>query len=139
MNAEILEAIKKSLPEHLSDTLKNELRELEIFRGNEKYHADERKELAELKSRADLYNNIETNKRTLEYERQKFEIEKRDIQIKLINEKYQDVIKLMDAVFRNQRLVHRTYGNETVPVKDQYGNTQYHNTSSNSQTDITEE
>ena len=122
----------------MSDTLKKELEELDRFRREKPANDKLLEKLKALESKETEFHKIENEKYSLKLERQAFEIDKREYKIKVLEAKYSDVLSLMNCVFRNQRLVHRTVSNDTFPVN----NNGYHTTTtgvSTSETEITEE
>ena len=139
---EIKEAIRKNLPSQVSEELQEYLSELEDAK-------DERNRLKKScegylerinkleKIDRDVAELIEGQK-TLEKERQVFEINKREMEIQLLKEKYNDVKSLMSDVFRNKKLMYYKTKNGTVPVmRDGY--VQQEQTSSSTVTEVTEE
>ncbi len=143
MEKEFEEIIKKNLPAQVSEMLAKELSALPTLRAELEEIAGKLCRALEenlgLKKYRDLVQSVEGREAVLSNERQKFEIEKRDERIKMLESKYQDTLKLMDSVFRNQRLVYNTHGSKQFPVKDQYGNTYNQSSPEDSTTERSEQ
>ncbi len=108
---DIQEAVKKALPAHLSEELQHVL---QIGKAAMADVDKLRKENAKLQTEVDrlkpfeLRDNEVRNRSTiLDAEKQKFEVDKRDYKITVLEQKYTDVRTLMHDVFRNQRIVYQ--------------------------------
>lgn len=120
LNEEMLEAIKKTLPGHLSDVLRSQLIDLKNLKVS--FEESIRKiqilnsEVSLLRPYKEEHDATKQMRESLFKERQEFEISKREERIAMLKEKYTDTVRLMDSVFRNQRLVWNTNGSRQVPM-----------------------